>query len=178
MNQGTTAPKKTETKEERNKKRKKMIFRGGIGGVVLLIFGGLYMLSFPQQGTMAYGLCKTFLELNVRYPGTLHLSEVEMFTTSARIWYAQVDSFGEYRLEPIQCYFKPDETEQVPFVMEKAYYSTTDLRPVEPKKIAEFNRSLPVLFANPPNLDLPWKLPDSLGDLKFETDKFRKQIFK
>ncbi len=157
---------------EKKKLRKKQIKRGGIGTLALLFIYWVYTLFIPYEGTMAFGICKVFLELNVRYPNTLRIGTVEETGTSVRIWYTQTDSFGEYRMEPIQCYFKPDE--KYGFILEKI---TIRRREVDPQRIENFNRILPVIFKYPPDLTLPTPLPDSLDGLQIETDKFRTPIF-
>ena len=152
--------------------RKKQMKQGG-GALLALVLGyGIYLGLKPFEGSMAYGICKVFLELNVRYPETLRLSTVEESGSFVRIWYTQVDSFGEYRMEPIQCYFKPDE--QYGFILDKI---TINRQEVDPQKVEAFNRTLPVIFANPPDLILPTELPDSLEGLQIETDMFRVPIF-
>lgn len=155
----------------KKKTRKRKIIKGSLLTFSLLVAYIIYWGLKPMQGTMAFGICKTFIEMNVRFPSTLRLSTVEQFATSVRIWYVQVDAFGEYRLEPIQCYFKPDKS--LPFVVEKI---TSNRREIDPQLVTNFNRILPMIFANPPDLALPWGLPDSLGALKFDVDKYRKPI--
>ena len=150
-----------------------MLFRSGvILGVIALLGYGIYLLFVPYKGTMAFGICKVFLELNTQYPQTLRLSTVEELGMSVRIWYTQTDSFGEYRLEPLQCYFKPDDT--YGFILDKV---TLSRREVDPLLVSEFNKSIPTILAHPPDLTLPIPLPDSLQDLQIDTNLFRKQIF-
>lgn len=160
-------------KKERDKSRKTMFNRGIIVAVVLLLSYGVHLLFKPFQGTMAFGLCKTYVELNVRFPHTLYISGIDQFPTSVRLWYVQTDSFGEYRMEPIQCYFKPDPAGVVPFVLDKVVVRR---REVDPQVVEKFNKILPVLFANPPDLTLPALLPDSLQDLQINPDSMRKPI--
>lgn len=160
-----------------NKKtRKKLI----IGGVVLFLGYAVYWLFAPAQGGITYGACKVFLQLHVRYPAYLRLSKVTDFGDSVRIWFTQIDSFGQYRMEMIQCHFRyPTEEEaikygNVSFVLDKVAISR---REVDPEKIDRFNRSMASIIANPPNLTLPYEIPDSLQDIQIDTDSFRKKIF-
>lgn len=147
-------------------------FKQSLALIVIALLGyGIYWLFMPYKGGMAYGLCKVFLELNIRYPQTIRYSTVEEFDSSVRIWYTQVDSFGEYRLEPIQCFFKPDD--QYGSVFEKV---TINRRLVDQEIVDDFNKTLPILFAYPPDLTAPTPLPDSLKDLQIQTDLFRKPI--
>ena len=108
---------------------------------------------------MAFGICKVFLELNVRYPNTLRINTVEEIGTFVRIWYTQTDSFGEYRMEPIQCYYKPDE--KLGFILDKV---TVRRREVDPEKVNRFNKTIPIILQYPPDLTLPTPLPDSLNN--------------
>jgi hypothetical protein len=161
---------RSKIKTEKDKARKKNFLRGFYLVLGVLLSYGIYLLFVPYKGTMPFGICKVFLELNVPYPHTLRLSSVEEFSTSVRIWYADIDSFGEYRLEPIQCYFKAGPNAAVPYVLDKVAINRREL---DPQKVADFNRSVPGIFASPPDLTLPGALPDSLAALQFNADRFR-----
>ena len=89
-----------------------------------------------------------------------------------RIWYSRLDAFGEYRMEAIQCYFKPD-----PAYGYKVDRITINRRDIDTAAIERFNKSLPTVLENMPDLTLPSDFPDNIGSLKFDTDLFRKQIF-
>lgn len=160
-------------RKERDVTRKKIFKRGIIVGVVLLLSYGIHLLFKPFQGTMAFGICKTYVELNVRFPETVYISDIEAFPASVRLWYVQTDSFGAYRMEPIQCYFKPDPAGVVPFILDKIVIRR---REIEPELVTRFNKVLPALFANPPDLTLPALLQDSLQDLQINPDAMRKPI--
>lgn len=165
---------KSTTKKEADKRRKQQIKWGGIAGAVLLLSFGIYLGMQPLKGSMAFGVCKTFIELNVRFPSTLRFSTVEELGTSVRVWYAVTDTFGSYRLELVQCYYKPDPSGQLPFLLDRIALNRRDL---DSRKIDKFNIILPALFANPPDLTLPAPIPDSLQNMQIETDKFRMPIF-
>lgn len=154
------------------RKSSKNVTRGAIAAGVLIAAIGLYYLSQPIQGDMAFGLCKVFLERQALFPQSLRLSTVEELETSVRIWYTSTSSFGEYRLEPIQCYFRPDPL--TGSVLERVKINR---REVDPAIVEAFNKTLPALLATPIDLSLPSPLPDSLEDLHIETDKFRNAIF-
>lgn len=163
---------RSKVKEKKDSLKKRRLKFGVILSVIALLGYGIYFLFIPYQGTMAFGICKVFLELNTQYPKTMRLSTVEELGMSVRIWYTQIDSFGEYRLEPLQCYFKPDDTSG--FILDKV---TLNRREVDPLLVSEFNKSIPTILAYPPDLTLPVPLPDSLQDLQIDTNLFRKQIF-
>jgi hypothetical protein len=153
--------------------RNKKIFKWSlIGGGGALLVWGVYYLFAPIQSTMAYGICRVFLDRQVLYPETVRISSVESFESSVRIWYVQINSFGEYRLEPIQCYYRADPASGS--VLDKV---TINRREVDTATVEAFNKTIPAILAYPPDLSIPDPLPDSLEDLTIETDKFRKSIF-
>ncbi|MGB4107533.1 MAG: hypothetical protein WBK55_07030 [Alphaproteobacteria bacterium] len=157
-----------------NKRKSGRRFRfnlGIVGGVILLLAFGVHWLLKPYEGGLAFGICRVFLEGITRYPDHLRLSTVEEFDNSVRIWYTQVDSFGEYRMEPIQCYYKNDP--ELGTIIDKV---TINRREIDPGLIDHFNRALPSVLVYPMDLTIPAPLPDSLQDLQFETQKFRKPI--
>ncbi|MCE7886469.1 MAG: hypothetical protein DYH13_03075 [Alphaproteobacteria bacterium PRO2] len=158
--------------QEKKRAQRKAKFYFAIGlGVIALLSYSVHWLMKPYQGGLAFGICKVFLEGVTRYPDHLRLSTVEEFETSVRIWYTQVDSFGEYRMEPIQCYYKNDPERGT--LVEKI---TINRREVDPRLVDNFNRALPSISAFPINMDIPAPLPDSLQDLQIDTQKFRKPI--
>lgn len=159
--------------QKKSQKRKKTIKRTLIISFLLLFSYFVYFLFAPFKGTIAFGICKTFLELNIPYPDTLRLSEVSFTRNgSIKIWYTHIDSFGQFRMEPFICAFKKDEKTGGSVLGEVKMGKVT----LDPKAVDSFNNSIPYLVTNPPDLTLPWPLPDSLEGLKFETDKFRKPI--
>ena len=150
--------------------KKFLIKMVGITGATLLITYGVYLLFSPHKGGIAYGTCLTFLQSHTRYPDTIKLNSVEYLEQGAsiRIWYSQIDSFGQYRLEPIQCYFRAAQQEDiskygaVPFVVEKIKLNKLD---IENDEIDSFNKSILGIVANPPDLILPYPLPTALDEL-------------
>ena len=159
-------------KEKKARQRvTKMKRTGGI--VFLLAFSWLiYFLFKPFMGTVPYGICKTFIELNVPYPETILLSEVSTTRKGGvRIWFTYIDSFGSYRLEPFVCTFRTDD-KGVTFLAE-VKLGKLDIDPV---KVEQFNTAIPYLVTNPPDLTLPVPIPDSLNQIQFEFNRFRRPI--
>lgn len=158
----------------KNKEERKfqMKIAAGVGVFLVLSYGVWWLFFSNYYGTRGFGICRTFLELNVQYPSLLRISTVELFDASVRIWYTQYDSYGDYRLEPIQCYFKIADDGAVS--VERILMSR---REVDPKKVEKFNVLVPMLLANPPDLTLPDPIPDSLADIQIQTDMFRKPVF-
>lgn len=181
---GKQRPPKTQVEEQidaalaksglqtQRKAKKKLYSKLGAGGVVVVLISVFINWTMaPYTGSMAFGVCRTFLENTLRFPGFLRISTVEEFESFVRIWYTQVDSFGQSRMEPIQCHFRSDE--ELGTVLDKVLINR---REVDQSKVEEFNRILPAIFNMPLDLTVPSPLPDSLQDLQFETDKFRKPI--
>jgi hypothetical protein len=151
--------------------RKKQFKRSILGIGLLLIAGVIYLGLKPYQGTVAFGICKVFLEGTVTYPEQLRLSTVEEFESSVRIWYTQIDSFGEYRMEPIQCYYKQDPERGT--MLDRVLINR---REVDPKKVERFNNALPAIAKYPVDLTIPLPLPDNLKDLQEDPGSFRKPV--
>ncbi len=166
----------TKERELKKKKtRKRSIIGGSFTAFVLLV----YYLLIPYEGGITYGVCKVFLESQVRYPHLLRISTVDDFGNSVRIWYTQVDSFGEYRLEPIQCFYRHTTEEDMvkygptSFVVDKV---TVNRREIDQDIVERFNTSIVSIVANPPDLTLPSPIPDSLKDMQIDLSKYRRPI--
>ena len=161
---------KIEQIEAKNRKKKSRL---AIAAIALPIVGYLgYLLFKPFEADMGYGFCRVFLEQNVQYPQYLVLSEIEQKRDFVRIWYVQTDSFGQDRLENIECYHGQDP--------ELGYYISKiriNRRDIDPKKVERFNTSLSTIVAYPPDLTYPRRLHDALGNMDIQTYLFRKEIF-
>ena len=157
---------------EAQKAKKKKLFKYGLLTAIAVIFsfGGYYLFK-PFEAGQTYGICRTFLELNVQFPKDLRVSTVDDLGMSVRIWYTQLDAFGEYRMESMQCFFRTDDV--LGAALERV---TVDRRDVDQKKIDAFNQTIPIILANPPDLTIPYPLPDSLEGLQINTDAFRFQL--
>jgi len=144
-------------------------------GAGLFVWLAWYLFA-PYKAGITYGVCNTFLQLQVAYPQHMRISEVEDFGDSVRIWYVRMDPFGEERMESMRCYFRyVQEDEEVkygtaPFVIDRV---TRNRRPYFPEKVEAFNRSIPAVIAGNPDLVIPDPLPDSLSGLKFDVRSFR-----
>ncbi len=163
----------TKLQEQHRLQKKKNFHRMIYAGVAMLLAYFIYYLFKPYHAGMGYGVCKVYTELNARYPDTLYFSSVEPFASSIRVWYTQIDAFGEYKLDSIQCFYKPDPSGRLPFILERIAVNRRD---VDPEKVEQFNKILPVIFAHPPDLIYPTALPDSLADLKIDPTKYLKKI--
>ncbi len=148
-------------KQQQKLKKKNRMKLVGAGVALILVILIIRWGFAERQGSMAYGICKVFLELNTQYPDTIYVSTVEEFGKSVRLWYTQTDSFGEYRMQPIRCYFKQDEA--YGFILEKVTVRRTEL---DQAVVERFNKSIGTILQNPPDLTLPRPLPNSLKNLQ------------
>ena len=122
----------------------------GVGAALLLItLFGIYSCQ-PKKGSMAYGICSTFLELNTPYPETLRFTDLEGSRTAVRIYFTNIDPFGEFKQEMIECTFGPDEKMGM-----KLAQVMRNRRLVDPELVREFNLTLPTIMASDPYLVLP-----------------------
>ena len=143
-------------------------------GCVLSVFSGIaWWLFKPRTVNPEYGICRSFLELNIPYPHTLYVSQIKRLRDrSLRLWYTHIDAFGEFRMESFQCKMARNPNtkamELIEIKMDKVY--------LEPDKIASLNNALPYFEENPLILNWPAPLPDSLEDLLFDFDSVRSVI--
>lgn len=160
-------------KEKKRKQKKKKNRR--IIALCLIAFITLFVkwLLKPFQESAEYGICRSFLELHVPYPHTIYVSEIKPIRDGGlKIWYTHIDAFGEYRIEDYQCKISPNKDTGMP----ELQYIKMHKVALEPDKIKHLNNAMPYFIANPLILDWPTPLPDSLNDLHFEFDSFRKII--
>lgn len=167
-----TVVRKSRVQESKQKKKKSLMVRSGIAAVILLLGYFIYGLFTPYKGGIHFGICKTFLERYVTFPSTLTLNSFEEFSDSIRIWHMHIDAFGQYRMEPIQCWFSQDQATGYL----KLDRVTIKRREIEPEVIEQFNKSIPSIYANPPDLTLPYPLSDDLKNLHYEHNSFVKPI--
>lgn len=155
---------------QRLKKKKYFNYGMYVIGLTFVIWAYDFLFA-PYTADMKYGICRVYLELNLQYPQDLRISTVDDYGTYTRIWYTQLDAFGEYRMEQIQCNYVAD-----PVTGMKIEKITINRREVDPAKVARFNTSIPVIIKHPPSLEIPSPLADSLAGLQINTDAFRFQL--
>lgn len=132
-------------------KRKVLKKRLKIGGAVLAVLSVLIYLGLqPLKGKMEYGLCRTYVELTLKYPPTLQISEVAEFDKAMRVYYTYIDPFGQYRKDMAECMFKTNEYGQL-------YIADLKINRIpEPQdRIAKFNATIPIVVAQKPDLVIP-----------------------
>lgn len=131
---------------------------------IIGILGAFWLYGWlfeGKKGGTGFALCRTFLELQVRYPQELRLSHVRSLSRTLRIWYVERDAFGQTRYDAMDCTFKNDP--QRGMLLDKV---TVNRREMDPAIIDRFNISIPAVMAYPPDLTYPAGLPDSLRALR------------
>lgn len=128
----------------------------GAGGVAFLMILLMVYSGQPAKGSMAYGICSTFLELNTPYPHTLRYIDLEGSRTAVRIYFTNIDPFGEYKQEMIECTYGPD-----PDMGMRLTQIARNRKEVDAETVANFNKILPTVIASDPYRIMPpdWKNP-------------------
>ncbi len=158
-------------KKQRDKKIRKLLI---ILGVIAVFTYIVWWLFKPFKAPENYGICRTFLEFVVPYPHTIYVSEVNTLSTGAmRLWYTHTDAFGEFRMEEFRCKIKQDAAtgqKRLDSVQigEKVF--------VDEEVVKHWNMALPYFAMNPVVYNYPLPLSDSLANLHFEFDNFRKVV--
>jgi hypothetical protein len=129
----------------------------GVGG---FFFAVIMWLGFqPIKGTIQFGVCRTFLELNTRYPQTIIYTSVEVFDQSLRMYYTYIDTFGSHRSEMMECDYRP-------FNMLNLEDVKRNRVSVDRRLVVTYNRTVPSVVHYRPNLVLPAYPGESLVGLK------------
>jgi hypothetical protein len=147
-------------------KARKKLSRGqkaAIGGVAFVCFI-LFFMFFPNYGSIKYGFCKTFIELQEPYPQSIQIinayEEID-YNDSVTISYKKIDPFGLEALNDIQCFFKTEGNhvllDRVDINGKKKIY------PQEAKEVIDrFNLGLQSIVNYPPNLVMPYITTDDI----------------
>ena len=148
------AEQKRLAKKEKLKKR----FYMALGGLVFLSFIIWFGMQ-PLKGSIQYGVCRTFLEMQLKYPHTIKMTFVEIFDKSLRMYYTYNDAFGSIRSEMMECDFRP-------FNLLNLETVKRDREPVDRNLVTEFNKTIPAVVAADPNLIVPAPPKGTLMELK------------
>jgi hypothetical protein len=117
----------------------------------------VYWGTQPLTGSINFGICKIFVEQNVRYPHEIRYISLIEQPGQARIEYVVLNEFGSYESKTITCRFRPDERTGI------ALSDVVINRETIPReKIEMFNHGIPAILANPPSLVSPGVLGDDL----------------
>lgn len=129
----------------------------------------IWTLLQPKKGTAYFGVCNTFLEMQVRYPQTIKLTSVEWIERSLRIYFTHIDAYGENHSEMFECLFnaKGDLT-----LLE----ARRNRIALPSEKVKDFNKTIPIVLMAKPDLTLPDPLPDDLENLKKDLKPSKKDL--
>jgi hypothetical protein len=136
--------------------------------VVLVIAGGIYYLyekNKPEYGTWRFGVCKTFIETQLRFPDTLWITAVIEDPYYAEIYASYVNAHGMRPTRVYKCNYK--------LVGDRMTidYINIDNERIDDKIVKEFNMLVPMLINNP---DVDLELPEWLGlDIKYLRQEYR-----
>lgn len=136
------------------------------GGVFLLLIVGVFF--FPYYGTVKYGVCRTYVELQEPYPSEIQFIHAveDSYSNTVVISYKKIDPFGLEAMNDIQCTF-----EGTPYVDLKITKIDINGRkrtyPQEdPEIIRKFNMTIPSIEANPGSLVMPYLLSNDIKDYR------------
>lgn len=153
-------------KEEKKKAQKKKKFgpiAKTITGVALFIALIVFWGFQKPMGTPRYGVCRTFIELQLPYPETLQINTAEESALAVRIYFSHIDAFGSSRLNMIECEYKTDP--RLGLILAEVHINR---QPIPQEELTMFNFTVGFILANPPDLTLPRFRDGSLNSLKID----------
>lgn len=170
MADSNSIPQEAKPKKKKRKpikfNKKKIALWSVIFIVGLLYYWGTRPLYI--HGSQLFGVCRTYIELNVEYPSELRFLDIRERGPEVAVEYMTTDSFGQDIAHRATCMFKRDDNQQVIMDYFRLKRGTADreyLFPIEdPKKIESFNKTVGFLGQTP--IDLIIRGPArTLGDL-------------
>jgi len=131
--------------------------------VGLILFTWFMWWGFqPIRGTIHIGICRTFIETRIRYPGTLKLTAWEWFIANGlnglRLYYTYTDDFGQNRSEMMECDFNMDGRTLADVQL--------DRKSLPPEEVKAYNQTIPFVIGANPDLVIPPPPTDDLEKLK------------
>jgi hypothetical protein len=126
--------------------------------VLIIVLIG-WTVTRPAKGGMYYGLCRVFMETQVRFPNTIKLTSAEWIERSLRIYFTHIDAYGGTRSEMFECTYNKDAKL---FIRE----ARRNRIAVDPQKVTNFNKTIPYVIAAKPDLTLPPAQSDDLMGLQ------------
>lgn len=128
----------------------------GIGAVVLTLFWWWAVQPIVYSGTILFGICRTYIELNTQYPTELDFIDLRERGPRVSVEYTTVDAFGQHIAHEAVCTFKrgPNQEVLLDTVRLRRGLSNREYKFAleDPKKIEAFNPTIPVIAAYPPQL--------------------------
>jgi len=133
---------------------------GGILVLIMIISGSVIYFMQSPKATISYGICKIFLEINIKYPETIRMVQVYDIMREVRMIYRYIDEYGQVRSENTTCFFGRDKTTGVLYVkdIKRVEIGKTEYE-VTKEEIKVFNKSIVAIVSNPPDLTIPERMP-------------------
>ena len=147
-------------KVEKDKSKKKLYIGGAV--TLFVLFFGFWVMQ-PSKASMNFGICKTYIELNVPYPHTLRFMDLRDRKLFVRMTYSYIDAYGQTIFFPITCKFDRDENGSK--FLDSVDVNRDKSHPLEDEdRIAEFNKSFGIgLFQKyEPILLRPPRMPKNI----------------
>ena len=145
--------------------KKKSIKKYIFGFVGFLILSIIILAMIPAKGSIRFGLCKTFLELNDPYPQFLEWVTLQESGLGVILDYNRTDAFGGRTLNQIRCIFNQDEKGAL--YLERVNINRDRVSPLEDKLIIDrFNAGIKAIIANPPDLTYPAGMPANVKNYR------------
>lgn len=142
-------------------RQEKLTMLGILGGIILTVILMYFVSTHRDKGTIMFGVCRTFVEMQLVYPPKLAVTEVEQYPMAVRIYYNYTDPYGNLKSEFVECGF-----EMVPGKGAQATSILLNRKEIDHEVIAYFNETIPSIVAGDPDLYLPDRLPDDIESLK------------
>ena len=151
------------------KKTKKFTWKKGLGifvGLIVLIFA--FMWFFPYYGTIKYGICRTYIELNEPYPQSIQFVDAyeDAYYNQVTISYKKTDPFGLEALNEMVCLFDVKEDGSILLKSVDINGKKRKYPQEAPELIEKFNRTIPAIRAYPPNLIMPYLISTDIKDYR------------
>ncbi|MCB9964141.1 MAG: hypothetical protein H6855_06125 [Rhodospirillales bacterium] len=122
----------------------------GITGFLAYVFYG------PRWGPIHYGICKVFVERYIDFPTTLKVRDVEYYGPNIRIFVSHQDSAGQFNYNVFECEYARGTFEITRARKDRKIISDLDTKDkVHPEILESFNKGIPAILRNPPDLLLP-----------------------
>lgn len=161
MAKALTADLSTDAKGKKKKSKKNLWRKIGLGFLAFIVFIVWFGMQ-PLTGPVQVGICRTFIEMNLRYPHTLKLTKTDQYQDSLRLYYTYTGPFGEHRSSLTECRFAADPATGQPMITK----IKTDRVDIDPEKVRLFNQTIPSIVQHEPNRIIPPPYTSDLNDLR------------
>ena len=138
------------------KKRSWKKWAAGLFTIFAILFYWWGVQPIVYNGTILFGLCRTYIELNTQYPERLEFVDLRERGAQVYVEYVTEDTFGQNIPEEGICTFKRGPNQEVlldTFRLRRGLSNRSYSFPIEEQaRIERFNPSIPAIIADPPPL--------------------------